>query len=321
MITDSKIAMGDQLGAQMCAYANLYCIAKENSQQLVFWEELIPFRRGLQFIQAFDISQERVLKANIVCRIVSLTYCGLFCGRGDWKKKFRRIYKSRLLSKFDAVFLRWVQFTHKNWMRLQCYQNGVRIDSGLKNLGAEKNYDIQSGFGTYRDWGKYEEELVYEFRFKKETEKAARYIWNSLNLEEDKETVSVHFRRTDYLLCSSLNLSDNYYRKALSLFEKDKHIFLIFSDDIEECKSFRIFEGLDVRFMPKNDAVLDMCLMTMCDHNIVANSTFSFWGGVLNRHNGKKVVCPYKFIGESDLPNQFINGNWYPQSWIALDEV
>ena len=71
-------------------------------------------------------------------------------------------------------------------------------------------------------------------------------------------------------------------------------------------------------FMSPDDAGVDMYLMTLCDGNIIANSTFSFWGAFLNRHENKKVVCPHDFIGENVKEYLYINGNYYPESWIAI---
>jgi len=58
--------------------------------------------------------------------------------------------------------------------------------------------------------------------------------------------------------------------------------------------------------------------MTLCDHNIVANSSFSWWGAYLNNSSEKIVVCPEDYIGPSDKKGQFINKNYYPKDWIAL---
>lgn len=321
MITDSAIAVGDQLGAQMITYANLYFIARENSQKLVFWEELISFRRGMRFFEAFDLPEERIMRAGLFMKIVSRFYCKQFGRRDCWEQQYKRIYKAKMLHKMDMMFLRFVRIMHMKWIHLSKLKNGVHVDQRLKYLDKGKDYDILNGFSTYQDWKKYGREIKKEFQFKKGIKKKAEFTWKHLDLPEDKEIVSVHFRRTDYLIMASLNLSQNYYREAFKKFDQANNIFLIFSDDIDGCKSLECLKGLDVKFMPPNNAAVDMCLMTKCNHNIIANSTFSFWGAYLNQHKEKKVVCPYCFIGESCKDFTYMNGNWYPSSWIAIKEV
>ena len=84
MITDSRIAWGDQLGAQLTTLANLFYVAEENEQQLVLWEELKNYRRGYQFLDVFDIDDIEIikrsgkLKSNMVSR---------YCSRSGKKDK------------------------------------------------------------------------------------------------------------------------------------------------------------------------------------------------------------------------------------------
>lgn len=76
-----------------------------------------------------------------------------------------------------------------------------------------------------------------------------------------------------------------------------------------------------VIYMPKRSASIDMYLMTLCSHNITANSSFSFWGAFLNPSASKKVVCPFYYVGEHDLDSNHLNGHYYPDEWTALKEI
>ena len=70
--------------------------------------------------------------------------------------------------------------------------------------------------------------------------------------------------------------------------------------------------------MDVHSAGIDMYVMSLCDNNIIANSSFSFWGAFLNKNKEKKVICPHDFIGQQCTDYVYMNGNWYPDNWIAL---
>lgn len=77
MITNSIIAYGDRLGAQMSTLANLIYIAEKNKQQIVFYDEIKGFRRHLQFLDVFDMGNYVKLiqrYENIIPSIYSLQF-------------------------------------------------------------------------------------------------------------------------------------------------------------------------------------------------------------------------------------------------------
>lgn len=118
----------------------------------------------------------------------------------------------------------------------------------------------------------------------------------SRSLFNDGKSVSVHIRRGDYLE-EPFRLTCNleYYKKAISYIKEkvnDPH-FYFFSDDIEWVEEN--FPGLNATFVNWNrsqDSWQDMYLMSLCKHNIVANSSFSWWGAWLNKNDSKIVVAP-----------------------------
>ena len=314
MITNSMIAYGDQLGAQMTAFAELYYIAKENKQDICFFKEFRNFRRRFLFLESFKIPVKMIRRLFLP---IPELYCFQFKKKKKYKsvENYKRIYKSKFYAKFDHYFYKGCKLFYKDFIDLDGL-NGISCDSKLLKLDSDKNYDIHSGFGTYQDWKKYEKEICSIFSFNSDIIMEGDQIYNSLNIKKKK--VSVHFRRGDYLILSSLNLGLDYYKKALENFDKDQYGLLIFSDDIEYCKNIGIFDGYDVNYMDSHSAAVDMYIMSLCHSNIIANSSFSFWGAFLNRHLDKKVVCPHDFIGQSDKNNNYINGKYYPHTWIAL---
>ena len=117
-------------------------------------------------------------------------------------------------------------------------------------------------------------------------------ITKNINLE----IVSIHVRRGDYIKLQNyhLLLPKKYYDKAISLF-KDC-FFIIFSDDIEWCKLN--INSINVYFSECNQDYIDLFLMSKCHHNIISNSSFSWWGAYLNKNINKKVVCPSKWFAK-----------------------
>ena len=114
------------------------------------------------------------------------------------------------------------------------------------------------------------------------------------------EFVSVHVRRTDYLALSDihLNLGTTYYEEAISNFSKEKSIFLIFSDDVEFIQREPLFQNLVNKYIiTDQDDEYCFWLMAACDHNIIANSSYSWWASYINSNPNKLVISPSKWFG------------------------
>lgn len=128
--------------------------------------------------------------------------------------------------------------------------------------------------------------------------------------------VSLHIRRGNYTNLSQHhhNLSLSYYHNAISFFKGYK--FLIFSDDVEWCKEN--FIGDQFEIVEDQTDEQDLYLMSLCEHNVIANSTFSWWGAWLNRNPNKIVVYPNKWFGP--LNSQFTTYDLFPPEWICLTE-
>ena len=135
----------------------------------------------------------------------------------------------------------------------------------------------------------------------------------------DVNSVSLHIRRGDYV--SNKKFSQQYpiapikyYKGAISIIKKmvPDPVFFIFSDSIEWAKeNFNI--GSPVSYVCNNNGVTsynDMHLMSLCKHNITANSSFSWWGAWLNDNKSKIVIGPKNWVSHSTFE--------LPKSWIAV---
>lgn len=130
------------------------------------------------------------------------------------------------------------------------------------------------------------------------------------------KTVSLHIRRGDYLKYPDIHPTQNidYYKNAMSYFD-DNHTFIIFSDDIRWCKEN--FKNLpyDIKYMDSGlEDYEELWLMSLCNHNIIANSSFSWWGAWLNR-NDNIVIAPKKWFGKKAT---YDDKDIIPDNWIKI---
>lgn len=162
------------------------------------------------------------------------------------------------------------------------------------------------------------QEIIKNFSFVNTKLNAANT--SILNLINSTNSVSFHIRRGDFLNSSNINLFGNictkgYYINAKSEIEKNiinPHYF-IFSNDMDWVKENLEFST--VTYVEDNvgqNSWLDLYLMSNCKNNIIANSSFSWWGAWLNKNKDKIVICPSKFS------NNDINSDVYPKSWHKI---
>ena len=144
-------------------------------------------------------------------------------------------------------------------------------------------------------------------------EVSKNYINDKYKIHLNQPTCSIHVRRGDYL-----NLPNHhpvceldYYLESIKLFPNTK--FLVVSNDIEWCKNN--FKGADFIFIEDNPDYIDMWLMSLCDNNIIANSSFSWWGAWLNKNENKKVIVPKKWFGQSIKHK---TDDLIPSTWIQI---
>ncbi len=124
--------------------------------------------------------------------------------------------------------------------------------------------------------------------------------------------VSVHVRRGDYLIVEpngSLLVSRERILDAMARFSNADYVF--FSDDIEWCRSNLNRDG--VKFSPFSSPLEDMIAMSLCDHNIIANSSFSWWGAWLNAFPDKRVLAPVNWFGPMDQIGE--DTDIYVENW------
>ncbi len=122
-------------------------------------------------------------------------------------------------------------------------------------------------------------------------------------------SVGVHVRRGDYLEVDEVYggiCTPAYYKKAMNLLREKQPgcRFFLFSNDIEWVKEH--MEEEDVTVVEENgegSGFTDLYLMSRCKHNIIANSSFSWWGAWLNENPDKLVVAPSRWLNNHETPD------------------
>lgn len=131
-----------------------------------------------------------------------------------------------------------------------------------------------------------------------------------------KNSISIHIRRGDYLTSPDHHpqQSLDYYIAAANLLGVDRN-YLIFSDDLNSVKS--MFDFLpNKQFISLDKDYLDLYTMSVCEHNIICNSTFGWWGAYLNTNSSKTVIAPKKWFGTSYT--DFNTSDICPPAWIKI---
>ena len=182
----------------------------------------------------------------------------------------------------------------------------------LKLLSLKGNEYVKGYFQTEKYFSEIREVLLQEFTINRSiatsTENYTKQITNA------KVSCSIHIRRGDYVSNKKSNnihgtCSLEYYKKAITLIEdKYKNVtFFIFSDDISWTKENLILKNavyINHKCLPHED----IYLMSLCCHNITANSSFSWWGAWLNNNTHKTIIAPKKWF--IDKKSEITCENW-----------
>lgn len=175
------------------------------------------------------------------------------------------------------------------------------------------NVDLIGFFQSEKYFKNIEREIRSDFTFDKEISVPCEEMISNLN-----SPVALHVRRTDYLTNPNHNsLSLNYYESALQQFASDREV-VVFSDDPNWCKEQEIFSNDRFLISENEDNRVDLCLMSLCNDFIIANSSFSWWGAWLSSNEDKIVTCPSRWFGPDNVDKNL--SDLFPSSWRVIDE-
>lgn len=284
----------DGLGNQMFQYA--YYKALKNRRENVY-VDLNSFKREQKIHNGYEL--EKIFKVKVEEKY---TVFNNFFSR-------TRLKKINIIEKVIHKVLRILNIIIyiENWN-----------ESIEKKLNKKRVCFLTGWWQSEKFFKDIEKEIRKDFVFPKIIDKKNTEIENII-LETN--SVSLHIRRGDYIKDKGLGglAPLEYYQKAIKYINsKVKNpVYFIFSNDIDWCKN-----NLNLRnqtyyidWNKGEESYRDMQLISLCKHNIIPNSSFSWWGAWLNNNPNKIVIAPEKWFNDCVKMDY---SNIVPETWVKI---
>lgn len=288
----------DGLGNQMFQYA--YYKMLKNKEKKVY-ANLDAYKRDYnQEIKDFNgYELKRIFKINVEKKKI---FMDNFFSRTRWKKLnliTKIVHKILMILKL-VIYI-------ENWN-----------ESITERINKKRVYFLTGWWQSEKFFKEIEKEIRKDFSFSEFIDKKNKEIEKIIL---NCNSVSIHIRRGDYLKDKSLGglAPLKYYQKGIEYINNrvKNPVYFIFSNDINWCKENLKIEN-EIYYVDWNsgeDSYRDMQLMSLCKHNIIPNSSFSWWGAWLNNNPDKIVIAPEKWF--NDCANMDYS-NVVPESWIKI---
>lgn len=232
-------------------------------------------------------------------------------------------------------FLRSESFIKNNITKILNENNFSYENYDLSNVRNENIFF----YGYFQSYKYFENHfrIIYDLI---DVDRLKSNIINKLNLSESYENnlfISIHFRMGDYKLLNNCHpiMPISYYSNCLKYLldnfnqinpkNKPIKIYYFYENNPEDLQQINeIIQELkqtneNIEFInePNLEDWEEMILMSICHHNIIANSTFSWWGAYLNTNLNRKILYPSVWFGK-DLANNDTK-DLFPNDWIKID--
>lgn len=242
------------------------------------------------------------------------------------KNLYERSWHSQkcLLSKFNITFESLEDrdiYNLKTYDQYQVTGSAQSFDPNFFEL--DDNTNLAGYYQNLKYFHHHSDLIKNDFKLNDEIQKKSKdYLKNKIG--HTKPIVSVHIRRGDYAPHSDQNLIKTHIEKCISFFN-DEVNFLLFTggstgvgenniDDVQYLKDNYLKNNF--YYSETNNPIMDFCLMSKCDHNIISHgSTFSWWAAYLNENKDKKVFAPKN---PDSVDQSVVYDCFYPDDWILV---
>lgn len=215
-------------------------------------------------------------------------------------------------------------FTHFPKLDQNFIHFGIQreVNHGYNEIPKREQICFDGYFQSYKYFWDYKEQIIESFQ--------PAFHALDVQLPDFKGKSSIHVRRGDYVDLETKHPTINisYLQKATAYLKARRiNNFSVFSDDIEWCKENITpvqFPDCNFRFISsdtgdsKKDAIMDLYYMSKHDHQIIANSTYSYWAALLNKNPYKMIVSPStdNWFGEDNKDLDI--KDLLPPDWIQI---
>ena len=278
----------------------------------------LAYRHKVKLLLDLSFLEKSELQSNYTLRKYEL---GIFAVNAELRskkelKKLNPSFYSRLYNRLCQHIELPMLFTPGVLIETKSHNYDKRVEKLSKN-------SVLIGCWQNELYFKQIEEIISEdFKFKlhidnKNAERVQRIMKSN--------SISIHIRRGDYVENPETNKKHGlcslaYYKSAIRFISQkvNSPVFFIFSDDLNWAK-----ENLKLTFSHEfvsgnigDKSYMDMQLMSLCKHNIIANSTFSWWGAWLNSNPQKIVIAPNQWFANKTRSYQI--NDLIPEDWKRL---
>lgn len=220
-----------------------------------------------------------------------------------------------VLSFFDKIFNK-LNFKKRLYLNKYYFEKGIIFDNSVLSL--KDNSWITGFFQSEKYFNSISDLIHEELMFKNVSELEKIPVYQNI---KEANSVFIHIRRGDYI--SNPRYANfyyscplDYYRQAISLIQEkvENPKFFIFSDDADWVKqNITINNAFFVSDLKLKDYE-DLFLMSKCQHAIIANSSFSWWGGWLICNKDKIIIAPKKWFQDEKINSDDI----LPEQWVKI---
>jgi hypothetical protein len=214
-------------------------------------------------------------------------------------------------------------------------EKGFEYNAFEETYICDENILLFGYFQSYKYFECYKEQIYKMIKLEQSKEIVRNLYLENISNIQFLETISLHFRIGDYKLYPDTHpiLNIDYYRNALQyILDNDKNnssknvlYFFEQKDILEVTEKIDVlkenFTNYNINFIPIDNNIgledwQEMLLMSLCKHNIIANSSFSWWGAYLNESNEKIVCYPEVWFG-TKMKDKNVS-DLFPNNWVKI---